>query len=56
MFKNLKIVMKTSHVHIITTLLNIFESLITTRDESGFIKLTRTDPVVLKKLIIFSAM
>jgi dynein heavy chain len=55
-FKNLKMVMKTSQVHVITTLLNIFEALITTRDENDFIKLNCTNPTILKRLMIFSAM
>jgi dynein heavy chain len=49
-------VMHTSQVHIITTLLNIFESLISTKENDGFIKLTITDPALLKKLMVFSTL
>ena len=55
-FKSLSMVMKTSHVHVITTLLNIFEALISTRDDDGYIKLNCQDPETLKKLMVFSAM
>ena len=55
-FRSLQMVMKTSHVHVITTLLNIFESLISIRDDDGYIKLNCQEPEVLKKLMIFSAM
>jgi dynein heavy chain len=54
--KQLTMVMHTSQVHIITTLLNIFESLISTKDDDGYIKVTITDSALLKKLMVFSTL
>ncbi|OHT04931.1 Dynein heavy chain family protein [Tritrichomonas foetus] len=54
--KSLPLVMQTGQVHIITTLLHIFESLISTKDDDGYIKLNITDPKLLKKMIIFAQM
>ena len=54
--ENLQLVMRTSQVHIITTILHIFESLISTRDNDGYLKLNITEPELLMKLIIFSVM
>ncbi|OHT09327.1 Dynein heavy chain family protein [Tritrichomonas foetus] len=53
---NIQMVMHTSQVHIITTILHIFESLISTRDDDGYLKLTVTEPELLNKLMIFSTL
>ncbi|KAH0792655.1 Dynein heavy chain family protein [Histomonas meleagridis] len=52
--KNLQFIMKTSEVQIITTLLDLFESLITNKDDDGYGKLIITNPELLRKLMIFS--
>ncbi|KAK8898529.1 Dynein heavy chain 5, axonemal [Tritrichomonas musculus] len=54
--KQLPMVMQTGQVHIVTTLLHIFESLISTRDDDGYIKLNVTDQDTLKKMFIFAQM
>ena len=54
--KNMSFVMQTGQVHIITTLLHIFESLIATRSDDGYLKVNITDPVLLQKMIIFAIM
>ncbi|OHS96678.1 Dynein heavy chain family protein [Tritrichomonas foetus] len=54
--KKLTLVMQTSQVHIITTLLHIFEAMISTKDDDGYIKLNVTDPNLLKQFLIFAQM
>jgi dynein heavy chain len=56
--KEVKMVMQTGQVHIITTLLHLFESMISTKDDDGYIKLNPgvTDEQLLKKLMIFSTL
>jgi dynein heavy chain len=51
--KNLTMVMQTGQVHIITTLLHIFESMISTNDNDAFIKLNPgvNDEALLRKLM-----
>jgi dynein heavy chain len=48
--------MQTSQVHIVYSLLHIFESLVCTRDEDGYVKVNITELVMLKKLFLFATM
>ena len=54
--KNCTMVMRTGEVHIITTLLHIFEAMISTKDEDGYIKVNVTAEPLLRKLLVFAAM
>jgi dynein heavy chain len=54
--KSFKLVMQTGQVHIVTSLLNIFESLVSTRDEDGYIKLNIVEITMLQKLFLFATM
>ena len=54
--KQLPLVMQTSQVHIITTMLHIFESMISSKDDDNYVKVNITDPNLLQQFIIFAQM